>query len=74
MMQKHAVLNVTWNVLKGAQMNPIKILSKVIIFSLITVPAFADQSVDVKAGQKVPYDGTLLDLEKARNKIGRAHV
>lgn len=35
---------------------------------LISTPAFADQALPIKSGQPAPYDGVVLDNEKA-NKV-----
>ena len=45
-----------------------KILICITLISLISTNCYADQAVEVKKGDIVPYDGSLLDREKA-NKI-----
>jgi hypothetical protein len=45
-----------------------QILSLILISSIFIHPAFADQAIDLKQGQIAPYDGILLDKEKA-NKV-----
>lgn len=42
-----------------------KILTVMLISLTVVNSSFANQAIDVKAGQAAPYDGVLLDKEKA---------